>query len=560
LDKTGKILECNLTAARMLGVEKRELLQANISKFVSRASLSNWRTHWRTAVSSTGKHQCEIEMNRADGVRLAIRLEGFMFGSSDKRRCAMVLIDVTQRKQVEDQLREITKTLEERLQKQMAQIRLQAGAIARLAEGVLITKGKIWQKSRIVFVNEAVSRITGYRAGELIGQSGDKLIGRATDRETLRRIHRELSAGNSSTAELLFYRKDGSPFHAELSITRLQHANGDFVSIHRDITERKMAEQAIRESEQRFRQLADEAPVMIWMSGVDKLCTFFNKPWLDFTGRTMQQEIGNGWADGVHPEDLARCLATYTTAFDARLPFTMEYRLRRFDGQWRWLLDSGIPLYQGSRVFTGYIGSCIDVTAPRQGVEALRASEERMRTILNTVSDSIITTDRRGVIVSVNPATERMFGYKSNELVGKQVKHLIPPSGHEEHDGGLACYFETGKGGIIGISRETRGLRKDGSTFPVELAVSEIPQLRLFTGILRDISARKEAERALDRYRKDLRTMASELLLTEDRERQRLAQDLHDGLGQALFRARMKPHPRYACLVSVQPSADYPET
>ena len=144
-----------------------------------------------------------------------------------------------------------------------------------------------------------------------------------------------------------------------------------------DVTERKHNEAALRESEERFRNMADTAPVMIWMSGEDKLCTFFNKGWLDFTGRSMAQELGNGWAAGVHPDDLDRCLATYSSSFDARRSFRMEYRLRRADGEDRWVLDNGIPLYKGSE-FAGYIGSCIDVTEQKLTQDRLRISERRL--------------------------------------------------------------------------------------------------------------------------------------------------------------------------------------
>ena len=125
--------------------------------------------------------------------------------------------------------------------------------------------------------------------------------------------------------------------------------------------------------------MADAAPVLIWMAGTDKLCTFFNKPWLDFTGRSTEQELGNGWAEGVHQDDLERCLQVYTSAFDARQPFVMQYRLRRDDGEYRWISDQGVPRYDAQGTFAGYIGSCVDVTELMTKDEALRESEERMR-------------------------------------------------------------------------------------------------------------------------------------------------------------------------------------
>ena len=105
---------------------------------------------------------------------------------------------------------------------------------------------------------------------------------------------------------------------------------------------------------------------MIWMSDTDKLCNFFNKGWLEFTGRTLDEELGDGWAEGVHSEDVEHCHGTYERAFDAREPFTMEYRLRRNDGEYRWLLDTGTPRYDADGVFLGYIGSCIDIAERKQ--------------------------------------------------------------------------------------------------------------------------------------------------------------------------------------------------
>jgi len=140
----------------------------------------------------------------------------------------------------------------------------------------------------------------------------------------------------------------------------------------------EISEAGLRESEERFRIVADAAPVLIWMSGVDKLCTFFNKPWLEFTGRSLEQEIGNGWAEGVHPDDLQKCLEVYTESFDARKPFVMQYRLRRYDGEYRWVSDQGVARYDSNGKFAGYIGSCVDVTDLIKKDEALREFEERV--------------------------------------------------------------------------------------------------------------------------------------------------------------------------------------
>src|SRR5690606_12114263 len=118
------------------------------------------------------------------------------------------------------------------------------------------------------------------------------------------------------------------------------------------------ADALLRESESRFRTLADSAPVLVWMAGLDKEGTYFNRPWLEFRGRTLQQEQGHGWLDGVHPDDYQRCVNTYFTAFDAREPFRMDYRLQRHDGTYRWVIDTGIPRYEADGTFAGYIGSC----------------------------------------------------------------------------------------------------------------------------------------------------------------------------------------------------------
>src|SRR5262249_23199583 len=136
----------------------------------------------------------------------------------------------------------------------------------------------------------------------------------------------------------------------------------------------KQAEALLIESESRFKIMADCAPVALWMSDTTALCTFFNQGWLNFTGRKMEEEVGNGWAEGVHPLDLQRCMDIYLSAFNARKEFRMEYRLRRHDGEYRWILDHGAPRYTATGDFAGFIGSCIDITERKQAEELVKAS------------------------------------------------------------------------------------------------------------------------------------------------------------------------------------------
>ena len=134
------------------------------------------------------------------------------------------------------------------------------------------------------------------------------------------------------------------------------------------------AEVALREREALFHLMADTAPVLMWRAGTDKKCDFFNRGWLEFTGRSLEQEIGDGWTEGVHPDDLVGCLATYSLSFDVRKAFRMEYRLRRADGEYRWVMDNGVPRFEDNGRFAGYIGTCIDITDYREAMDRLSES------------------------------------------------------------------------------------------------------------------------------------------------------------------------------------------
>jgi two-component system, cell cycle sensor histidine kinase and response regulator CckA len=166
---------------------------------------------------------------------------------------------------------------------------------------------------------------------------------------------------------------------------------------------RRRAEDALRESEQNYRTLADSGLALIWTAGTDKLCNYFNSTWLNFTGRTLEQELGNGWTDGVYADDLQHCCDTYVGAFDRREPFAMEYRLRRHDGEYRWILDNGSPRYNSKGLFIGYIGHCLDITERKQ-------AEKMLKEIVTKNPMSIQVLDREGFTLEVNASYKALFG------------------------------------------------------------------------------------------------------------------------------------------------------
>jgi len=277
-----------------------------------------------------------------------------------------------------------------------------------------------------------------------------------------------------------------------------------------DVTAQKQAQEALQESEARFRNMANTAPVMIWMSGPDKLCTFFNKGWLDFTGRRLEQELGNGWAEGVHREDLDRCFEVYVNSFDARHPFTMEYRLRRSDGEYRWVLDYGTPRFAPDGTFLGYIGSAIDITERKQ-------AQERFRLVVEASPNGIVLVNAQGLIVLVNAWVERLFGYGREELIGQSIELLVPERFRGEHPAHRASFHAAPAARAMGAGRELFARRKDGAEFPVEIGISPIqsPEGTLVLSVIVDITERKQAEAEAQRHREELAHLSRVAIMGE---------------------------------------------
>lgn len=189
---------------------------------------------------------------------------------------------------------------------------------------------------------------------------------------------------------------------------------------------RKRAEETLRESERRFRTMADSAPVLIWMSGPDRAFEYFNKGWLDFTGRTMEAEEGHGWREDVHPEDLQRYENVLNDAFSRKERFTVEYRLRRHDGEYRWMIDNGSPRYLLEGEFVGYIGTCMDIHDRKLAGQSIAESESRYRAIVEDQQEMICRYLPDGTLTFVNRAYARTLHKQEDELIGKQFLEFIP--------------------------------------------------------------------------------------------------------------------------------------
>jgi PAS domain S-box-containing protein len=321
----------------------------------------------REARKSRGLYAVEFRVVWPDGtVRWVAAKGAFQYSAKGQpTRMLGTAIDITARKE---------------LQAELDESRDRISAIVESAMDAIIA---INEEQKIVLFNPAAEKMFGCGREEAIGSGLERFIPAGSRGRHGAHVRNFAASGSSRTMDalgtLLAIKASGEGFPIEASIS---HSNISgkilFTVIIRDVTERRRAEEAIRESEDRFRRVADSAPVLIWMSDVDKQCTFFNQGWLTFTGRTLGQEMRSGWLEGVHQEDVERCLRTYTEAFDRREPFEMEYRLRRFDGEYRWIVDFGTPRFETNGTFCGYVGSCVDITERKYSEESLHALSGRL--------------------------------------------------------------------------------------------------------------------------------------------------------------------------------------
>ncbi len=296
----------------------------------------------------------------------------------------------------------------------------------------------------------------------------------------------------------------GPPKWWDVIVTSILDESGQvsqLLSVSRDISDRKQAELAIQESESRFRYLADNAPVLIWMSGLDTLYFHFNKTWLDFTGRTMEQESGNGWAEGVNPDDLQFRLDVYTASFEMHQSFEMEYRLRRFDGEYRWMLDTGIPRFDANGEFLGYIGSCTDISDRKAVEQEILENQRFIQKIAESSPNILYLYDLQAQCnIYCNREITASLGYSPEEVqaMGSELFAILM---HPEDLAKIPNYYKqievAREGDILEIEYRMRHADGDWRWLYSRDSVfsrDENGKVKLTIGTAQDITERKQSE------------------------------------------------------------------
>jgi PAS domain S-box-containing protein len=266
--------------------------------------------------------------------------------------------------------------------------------------------------------------------------------------------------------------------------------------------DRKRSETALRESERKFRLLVETIPALVWRGTSEGELDYLNERAVQYLGHTAQNLAGGGWLELVHADHRDATVRRWLHSATTGSSYDDIYQIRRADGQYRWIQSIGEPFYDAEGRIAHWYGLIIDIDDRKRAEQELRHSEARKATILDSALDCIVSIDREGCITEFNPAAERTFGYRRDEVLGQELADLIiPPAFREMHRQGFARYLATGEAHVLGRRIEMTAVRADGSEFPTELAITRIPSdgPPSFTGYLRDISERKRSEEELRR-------------------------------------------------------------
>lgn len=369
----------------------------------------------------------------------------------------------------------------------------------------------------IIEVNKAAEKAYGYSKRELCGKHISYI-------EVVKNEDYYQEPKCMSLHESIHKRKDGRRFPVELSSQVIKIGDEEiYLAIIRDITERKEYEERLKRSQEFYLYLFDQVPMAMWRAGINGQFNYFNRRWLSFTGKTSEEEIGLEWTKGIHPDDRDLFMQSYIRAIMSKEPFEATYRFRRFDGEFRWIINVGYPFIDLDNRYAGYIGTCFDVTDERVSQERIRELQESLSITLRSIDDAVIATDITGEIRIMNLAAEKLIGIKEEEAIKRhfsEVVHLY-----------LADNTECSKEFLEWIrqdqkvdQREFYLRKKDGTFCSVSHSSNTIKKedgsVEGIVIVLRDITKEREAQLELQssemKYRTTFENIGTGLLIARE--------------------------------------------
>ncbi|GEM_PF-1543437 len=386
LDPDGNVATWNAGAERLKGYAPEEIIGRHFSVFYLPEDKGRTEEGLRVAVRK-GVYCEEGWRLRKDGSRFWTHATLTVLRAADKKLLgfAMILRDMTERKRIEDALEASNRELESHVRERTAELEQAYRALNDFFENATVGLHWVGPDGTILRANRTELEMLGYEPHEYVGRHIAEFH---ADSDVIEDILKRLTSGEKlHSREARLKCRDGSIRHVLIS-SDVYWEDGKFVHTRcftRDVTEKRLAEIAIAESEERFRTMADSAPVMIWTSRADGRRDYFNKPWLNFTGASLEKNAGEGWLQFVHSDDAELLVSVYGAAIRERGKFRYEYRLRRYDGQYRWVLAHGEPRFRDGE-FAGMIGSVIDITARKREEENLRLLAEANEILSRTLN------------------------------------------------------------------------------------------------------------------------------------------------------------------------------
>ncbi len=487
ISEQGLIREANLAAATMLGVERNNLLKKRMSRFIFPEHLDDYYLLSKRLIETGMMQAWDLRLVRFDGSSFWTHLKAI---PAQNGEYWITFTDITERKQAAQELQDSRDSLEHRVKERTKELNC-LYSISAMLELPDISLDETLMRI-IMFIPPA------WQYPEMT-EANIKLEGQNYKTSHFREMPWMLAQNIMvqgrpvGEVQVCYLEERQASDEGPFLIEERHLLNAIAVSLGQ-IIERKRAEEELRESELNYRTLADSGQALIWTSRTDKRCDYFNKVWLNFTGRTMEQEFGNGWAEGVHPDDLQRCLDIYVTAFDKRETFSMDYRLRRHDGEYRWIHDASCPRYNLNGSFFGYIGHCMDITERKLVEEKLRKSEALYHSLVEVSQDLIWQCDAEGRFIFLNLAVEQVFGYELKEMLGKKFSDFQTP---ENAARSMIIFNQLMEGGSLG-DFESSYIGKFGNTIHLVIKAmflcDEHAEIVGVSGTAYDITARKKAE------------------------------------------------------------------